>query len=480
MTKLGTTFALRTALGLTVIIGALGGVDVYQRQQADIASLNEREQRVVQQLALFVRLPLFDLDHELIEESVRVSLNDPEVLVVQIQTPKKIVLYLGKSPTNMEIARLTPENAPHYADAVVRQTDIAYEGRTLGTLEMVFSRKSIHKQIQRSLITTGSNLLFLLVFEVGLIMLLVRRKITRPLQQLVSGVSALIVHGDFSQDIAIRQRDEIGELADAFRMMKTTLGSIITHVKTAAAYVTEGSQQMRANAAAVSQGASEQATETGHASSAIAQMAANIQQNAEHARQTENIAIAAAKHASASGQAVAKTVTAMQEIAQKIRMIEEIAAQTKMLSLNATIEAVQAQEYGKGFAVVAAEVRNLAKESQAAAAEINALAGQSVAIAEQAGNMLALLVPEIQQTADLVREISAASKEQNAGADQINRTIQQLVQVTQHNAATSEAMAATAEELASQAEVLQQAMAFFTTGELGGIPVSEMQPLAQA
>ena len=116
------------------------------------------------------------------------------------------------------------------------------------------------------------------------------------------------------------------------------------------------------------------------------------------------------------------------------------------------------------FAVVASEVRKLAERSQAAAGEISNLSSNSVEIAEKAGTMLNQMVPHIQRTAELVQEISAACREQDTGADQINKAIQQLDQVIQQNASGSEEMASTAEELSSQAEQLQHTIAFFKTG----------------
>jgi methyl-accepting chemotaxis protein len=194
-------------------------------------------------------------------------------------------------------------------------------------------------------------------------------------------------------------------------------------------------------------------------------MASSVQQNADNARQTDKIASKAAEDARTGGEAVVRTVSAMKQVAEKIGIIEEIARKTDLLALNAAVEAARAGEHGKGFAVVASEVRKLAERSQTAAAEIGRLAIDGVHTAEGAGQMLAKLVPDIQKTAELVREIAAASVEQSTGTAQVNQAIMQLDQVIQQNSAASEEMASTAEELNSQAEVLQSSIAFFQTGE---------------
>jgi methyl-accepting chemotaxis protein len=177
--------------------------------------------------------------------------------------------------------------------------------------------------------------------------------------------------------------------------------------------------------------------------------------------QTEKIALKASADAKEGGEAVAQTVGAMKQIASKISIIEEIARQTNLLALNAAIEAARAGEHGKGFAVVASEVRKLAERSQKAASEITELSGTSVKVAERAGELLSKILPDVQKTSELVQEITAASREQDSGAGQINKAIQQLDTVIQRNASSSEEISSTSEELASQAAQLQGAIAFF-------------------
>lgn len=261
--------------------------------------------------------------------------------------------------------------------------------------------------------------------------------------------------------VEVTERSDQDTLMQALNTMRAKLKEVVLHVKAAADTVAVGSSELRRTSEQMSQGATEQAAATEEASMSMEQMAANIRQNAENARQTETIALQSTQYAEESGNVVAGAVIAMQQIAKKITIIQEIAEQTRMLSLNATIEAVRAQDHGKAFSVVASEVRKLSDITKTAAEEINELASSSLDISEKAGEMLKTLVPNIQKTAELVQEISAASREQRTGAEQVNKAIQQLDQITQQNAITAEQMSSTAEEFASQARQLQQTMAFF-------------------
>ncbi len=269
-----------------------------------------------------------------------------------------------------------------------------------------------------------------------------------------------IAHGDLTQTVELASNKD--GLGLAMQYMSESLGQIISNVRSGSEAVGSGATQVAQSSQQLSQGASEQAAAAEEAASSIEEMTANIQQNTENALQAAAIASELSEKAKVGGQAVSETVTAMRQIVEKINIVEEIARQTNLLALNAAIEAARAGDHGKGFAVVAAEVRKLAERSQVAANEISALSSTSIGVAEQAGSLFHHILPNIDRTTELVKEIAAASQEQSSGSDQINKAIQQLDSVIQQTAASAEEMAATAEELTGQSEQLHQLIAFFT------------------
>lgn len=270
-----------------------------------------------------------------------------------------------------------------------------------------------------------------------------------------------IASGDLTATINISRKDELGELMSALQHMVAKLLDIVNNIKSGAENISTASLHINTASQSLSQGVSEQASSAEEVSSSMEEMAANIQQNTENAQQTEKIALKAAKDIKEGSSAVNITVDSMKVISEKISIIGEIARQTNILALNAAIEAARAGEHGKGFAVVAAEVRKLAERSQVAAAEIDEVSKSSVDIADKSRGLLEEIVPDIERTAKLVQEITAASIEQTSGTDQINNAIQQLNNITQQNAATSEEMATNAEELSDFAEQLKDTISFF-------------------
>ncbi len=282
-------------------------------------------------------------------------------------------------------------------------------------------------------------------------------------------VGLRLAQGQLSADTTSKSNDEISDLLGVNGDLIAKLRAVAQDMNQSSSAVAAGAHAMSATAEQLASGATEQAAAAEQASSAMEEMTANIRQSADNAAQTEKIAAQSSAQAIESGKAVDEAVRAMKTIADKITIIQEIARQTDLLALNAAVEAARAGQHGKGFAVVASEVRKLAERSQQAAGEINELSGKTVEVSMKAGAMLQTLVPSIQKTADLVTEISAAMREQNTGADQINQAIRQLDSVIQSNASASTEAASVSQGLAAQSEQLHATIGFFKLEEQTGI-----------
>jgi methyl-accepting chemotaxis protein len=233
--------------------------------------------------------------------------------------------------------------------------------------------------------------------------------------------------------VTTRRLSEQDTFGIALETMVDKLGAIIANTAEAAESVSQSSQQLSATA--------------GHASSSMEEMIRTIRRTAGNAEQTATIARLSTRKAQESGDAVARSVAAMNDIAVKVAIVRDIARQTDLLALNAAIEAARAGEHGRGFSVVAAEVRKLAERSQTAAQEIGEIMAASVKVAQEAGGLLGELLPEIDNTARLVEDITAASRDQ--------------LDMTQQNAAAAAEISQTSARLAARAEQLMNTISYF-------------------
>jgi methyl-accepting chemotaxis protein len=414
---------------------------------------------------------------------------------------------IGFQSVVQQISEKTVKSA---ADANAAMAPFKDDIRRMDTALEEFAAKNVERMNAKEKVVVDSaartRSTMWAVFIAGILVVLfmtvaVTRSITRPILEVVS-IAEKLAEGESDLQITSSSRDETGMLLGAMKKMiasnnemvaaatgiasgdlrvrvtprsdRDALGSalgnmierlteIIGEVRSGAASLTVASSQISASAQSLSQGTSEQASSVEETTSSLQEMSASITQNAENSGQMEQMAVKGTADADESAQAVKQSVEAMTKIAQKISIIEEIAYQTNLLALNAAIEAARAGEHGRGFAVVATEVRKLAERSQIAAKDIGGLATSSVDVAQRSGRLLTELVPTIRKTADLVREVTAASLEQSGGVSQINRAMTLVDQVTQRNASASEELASTAEEMSSQAEALQQTIAYFKT-----------------
>jgi len=261
--------------------------------------------------------------------------------------------------------------------------------------------------------------------------------------------------------------------------MTRMLARLIRELQDASTGVSTGALQIAQGNTDLSQRTQEQASTLEETAASLEEMTGTVTQNADNARQANQLAAGARDQAEKGGEVVGRAVAAMtaihassKQIADIIGVIDSIAFQTNLLALNAAVEAARAGEQGRGFAVVAAEVRKLAQRSADAAKEIKTLISDSVEkvaegsrLVDLSGHTLQDIVQSVKKVSDIVAEIAAASQEQAAGIAQVNKAVVQMDEVTQQNAVLVEEAATASEAMDAQAQALLHLMARLQGGQ---------------
>lgn len=305
-----------------------------------------------------------------------------------------------------------------------------------------------------SLLAIGAVLTFIFVF-------IINKSVVRPIIKL-SDLSKKIAKGNLKVDVyAEKYIDEVGELQESMYEMVSSMSSVVTPIVHMAQQLSTASDQLSKSSQMLSDGASRQAASLEEVSSSMEEIGANIQQNTNNSIKTNELSTQIGAALSAIGSAANNSLESVHGISMDIEAINELVMQTNILSLNASVEAAHAGEQGKGFGVVAKEVGRLADQTKQAASTITETAQKSISETETSSGLLNDILPKIENAISLMKEITTASVEQNAGAAQVNTAISDLNTVTQQTASSAEEISSSSEELAKTAAQLNKMVGYF-------------------
>ncbi|RUJ23206.1 methyl-accepting chemotaxis protein [Pseudomonas aeruginosa] len=371
------------------------------------------------------------------------------------------------------------------AEQVMARVDRSWEAQ---------QQAMLHSLRTNSLLIVGAAVLALLVglgaaFGISLL-------IVRPLRQAM-GVAQRIAEGDLAVRVDSERRDEVGQLMAAMRAMTGSLRGIVSQLQDGVGRIAGASEALSGVTTRTRLGIDSQRAETEQVATAMNQMAATVHEVAHNAEEAAGSAESADGKVSVGQEVVRQTLDRIERLAEAVRaatasvealsadsqrigsvldVIKSVAEQTNLLALNAAIEAARAGDQGRGFAVVADEVRALARRTQQSTAEIETLIGalqngtqqavqrmqrshqlvdQSVDDALQTEAALGNIATAVALIQQMNQQIAAASEQQSAVAEEINRSVTAIREVADQSAQAMQSTASSSEQLAELGRELQ-------------------------
>ena len=501
--RLGIGFGILIVLMLVVIgisIGRFSSIGEINRQiiEQDLVSANAAHaideaarEDARRTLALFI-LPdkaaraksyeRIDQDKKLIDAALETLNKQARTDADKAQIAKVQESRAAYAKSFIKAAELVEEDKRDDASKLMNDETFPALDKLLADIKQLVDIQQKEVENSGALAKEGTDMARVLMIALGvaaaaagvLLSLWITGSITRPLNEAVD-VAKRVADGDLTTRIAVKTKDETGQLLQALKNMNDSLARTVSQVRVATDSISTASGEIASGNADLSSRTESQGSSLEQTASSMEELTSTVKQNADNARQANQLVVSASDVAVKGGEVVGHVVATMSSINESSRkivdiigVIDGIAFQTNILALNAAVEAARAGEQGRGFAVVAAEVRNLAQRSASAAKEIKSLISDSVEkvdagtkLVDEAGQTMDEIVTSVKHVADIMSEITAASQEQSAGIEQVNQAISHMDEITQQNAALVEEAAAAAQAMQDQARDLSHAVSVF-------------------
>jgi len=447
------------------------------------------------------------------------SLEEREIFESTLTSLKYLdKLHMDYDMLSRQVFSLIKAGDINEARAIIPKIEMEQEELVVGLEKLLFE---VEEFTLKAAVTAEAHEKFALIlmiaisvfaFVVGLIsaIVLIKRSITRPLNEVVTGITAL-TSGDLSLEVKVYNDDEIGAVAKAYAVFRENLvrtrqlekeqeekrlaeeerkavvtsatsefvsniGEIVETVSSASTELQNTAQSMSSIAEETSSQASAVAAASEEASSNVQTVASATEQMSASISEINSQVADASRAAKTAVENVAVTAGQMNALAQTadkignvVSIISDIAEQTNLLALNATIESARAGEAGKGFAVVASEVKALANETAKATesiskhiSEIQTATGEAVDSIDEVGKTIKLIeetstaiAAAMEEQGIATQEVSRNVQEAASGTQDVSSNIAGVTQASQEAGAASGQVTTAAGELSQQSERLK-------------------------
>ena len=457
-------FVIPTLL-VSIITFSIWAIYMVDDENKKMLDQFDKKRIQIKTLAALVNVEaLWNFDYKGVEVNTKAFLDDEDIVRIEVKdvSGKKIYGEFKEHNTN---------------DIVIEKSEIKKDNEKIGEIEIQFSKKRIDDTIRKSTIRiVVVNIVLALL--IGITIIIVSFVVTKPIKS-IQEYSKKIKEGDFSEQIGISSRDEIGATAKLIEETISRINDVLLDID-------EGQQAIRRSANDISiatdtlaQKTSEQAESLQETTSTVEQITSIIALNVEKTKEVNKLTQDTSYKIKETGEDSKKLEIAMTDIIESskaidnmINIIDDIAFQTNLLALNAAVEAARAGEQNRGFTVIAEEIRNLAKTSSTAAKEIKEKIKESeVKIGEgskyikQTLSNMTLVISDVEEIASVMADITLSVTEEEKGIDHIREAIFELDNITQHNASIAEETSAITNELRTEANKLSSIFRFFKLKE---------------